>query len=195
VEDCAAVPRRSLATLLAIASTGLAVGGCGEQNPDRDFGTYTDCATVGRLSFQPDPSGDQRGGEAPEGDLVGLRLARSGDRLCVDFETRDDVRSPTIFALVMRPGAADTPVVQLQVAVLASAEPEIIVRSSRTARDRDGEVGIRGTRLSVIISKATLDAAAGASAAGVFEDFRWQARTAVSPSKGDPVTDCAIDCR
>jgi hypothetical protein len=191
-----ALPRSLLAFLVVAAGAGV-VAGCGQQQPDRDFGTYTDCATVGRISTASDPPGDQLGkGSGPQGDLVGLRLARGHGRLCVEFITRGPIRAAALFALSLRPAATEKPVIQLQVSLLAAVAPEVILDDGRgpTRRNVPGTVGIRGERMSLVIGRPAF-ATAGKGAATIFDDFRWQARTAVALSGRQALSDCAVACR
>ena len=89
--------RRALAGVTTVGLALPVLSACGDDSDQQEFGAFTDCATIGRPVVTNDPRGDQRrtngtpDDSAPQGDLVALRLARGGDRLCAEFGlTRDD---------------------------------------------------------------------------------------------------------
>ena len=109
---------RTIAIMLgagALATASLAAG-CGRTDDTHAYGTFTDCATIGKPVTTNDPSGDQRrtngtpANAAPMGDLVQLRLARGNGKLCAEFTTKAQIRPYAAFDLTMRPQDADTPV-------------------------------------------------------------------------------------
>jgi hypothetical protein len=187
------------AAAFAAGALLLALAGCGGDQPqDRRFGTFTDCATLGRVTAVSDVRGDQRGRTngapaQPQGDLVALRLARAGGRLCVEYRAAAPIRAPTAYALALRPPDGDAPVLQMETLVLAGEDPEVVLRTAGAVAGRHlpATVGIDGDRLSVVVTRAAL-AAAGAGAR--FDAFRWQARTFAVPSRGVRVTDCMPAC-
>jgi hypothetical protein len=188
-----------VALLVATAAVALLAGCGGDQPQDRRFGTFTDCAGVGTPTTAADARGDQQGlaaGEAeqPQGDLLGLRLARGGGRLCVEYRAAAPIRAPTAYALALRPPDADEPVVQLEVLVLAGADPDVVLRTpdAQGGKEIEGKAGIDGDRLSVVVDRAQFRAAGQAAR---FDDFRWQARTFAVPKRGLRVTDCMPACR
>src|SRR4051812_15021864 len=138
--DCARV-RRAATPLILTAATALAACG-GDQPQDRRFGTFTDCASVGHVTGAGDPRGDQRGlpeggAEQPQGDLVAVRLARGGGRLCVEWRAAAAIRAPTAYALALRPPRAGGPVVQLEVSVLAGESPGAVLRAPGATAGRE----------------------------------------------------------
>jgi hypothetical protein len=181
------------ATLAAV----LALSACGD-NPDNRYGAFTDCADIGPVATATDPKGDQAGrlaGKAaqPQGDLLGLRVARGGGKLCAEFRVATKVRPPAAYVLALRPRDSETPLVQLEATVLAAQNPEALLQARAGAEFRQlpGKVGIRGDRLSIVVDREPF-AAQGLGA--VFDAFRFQARAAAVTSDGGRQTDCLPDC-
>ena len=177
----------------AVAATLTACGASG------DGGRFTDCASIGRLTRVTDPARDQGGRLAgvpaePQGDLVGLRLARAGGKLCAEFRARGPVKPSAAYLLVLRPQRADTPVVQLEATVFAAEAPRALLNAGERGgafRKVDATVGIDGDRVSILIDRAQF---AHLRIGSVFDAFRFQARTAVITKDGGHLTDCAPAC-
>jgi hypothetical protein len=196
--------RRPATTLLAAAwaaAAALALAGCGDDAGNAEYGTFTDCASVGRPVVTSDPAGDQRrtkgtpADAARQGDLTRLRLARGGDRLCAEFRVAAPVHPFVAYVLTMRPQERDTPVVQLEATVLAGQPPEAQLDASgsgRSFRKIDATVGIKGDRLSVVVRRAPF---ADQHAEAIFASFRFQARSAVAVEDHGRVTDCLPVCQ
>jgi hypothetical protein len=181
----------------ALAAVGV-LSGCAGSGGDNSYGTFTDCAKIGRVATVADAAGDQRGRLAgasaqPQGDLVRLRVARHGGRLCVEFEAAATVKPPVAYALAMRPHDAET-AVQLEATVLAAQDPEALLqaRPGDPFRTVDATVGIRGNRLTLLVERAPF-AAQGLGA--LFDAFRYQGRAAAVTSDGGRQIDCLPDCR
>ena len=180
--------RRGAAALAAVA-----LAGCGGDDLGGDFGTYTDCAHVGRLDTVTDPSGDAGGGPG-SADLVAASLAQGEGRLCARFETRAAAESGSAFVLELRPeGDPAGPLVALTVAILAGQEPEVLVRSTDAGEAgrllEDATVGSDGTRLSLALP---LGALAGATDRAVAETPAWSVRV-ISTDGEERWTDQAPD--
>jgi hypothetical protein len=189
-----------LAGSTATIATVLALTACGETDATHNFGTFTDCAKVGRPVVTNDPSDDQRASKGvqttaePKGDLLRLRVAKSSSQLCAEFTADAPIRPYTAFVLTMRPQAADTPVVQLEASVLAGQAPEALLDSvgnGRHFRKIKATVGIRGRRLTVLVAREVFDQH---GAGAIFRSFRFQARTAVAVGDGGRLTDCMPVC-
>lgn len=179
-------------------TVGAALAGCGSDAAGQRYGRFTDCATVGRVVRSTDPAGDQRGRLAgapaePQGDLVGVGVARGGGRLCVEFRARGAIRPSAAYVAVLRPARAERPVVQLETTVMATAAPEALLDdgSGDAARKIDAVVGIDGGRLSVVVARRVF---AAHGVGRVFDAFRYQARTAVVTADDGHLTDCAPGC-
>jgi hypothetical protein len=194
------VPRASgiLAGGAAALAAVVVLSGCGASGDDHSFGTFTDCADIGPVATVQDPKGDQLGrlaGKAgqPQGDLMRLRVARRAGKLCVEFQAAAKVDPPVAFVLVMRPQDAETPVVQLQATVLAAQNPEVLLqaRPRDAFRKIDAQVGIRGDRVSVLVSRAPF---AAQGLGKLFDAFRYQGRAAAVTSDGGRQTDCVPRC-
>src|SRR3954467_15226221 len=131
MRDSATVRRAT--TNLATAAAALSLASCGDDAGTREFGTFTDCATVGRPVVTNDPAGDQRrtngtpDDSAPQGDLVKLRVAKSPNRLCAAFTAGKPIKPYVAYVLTMRPQDRDTPVVQLEATVLAGQAPQAML--------------------------------------------------------------------
>lgn len=185
---------------LALLLAALCVAGlvaCGG-NDDR-FGTFTDCASIGTPATASDPRGDQDGGlgaadATPQGDLVGLRIARGDGRLCAEFRAAGNIRPDAAYALVLRPTDAEAPVVQIQASVLGGANPEVRLSpaTGRAFTKIDAQVGIDGDRLSIVVTRAELTRL-GLTA--IFDAFRFQGRAAVVTKDDDRLADCLPSCR
>jgi hypothetical protein len=189
--------RRATAILLGTVACALAA--CGGAD-DRSFGTFTDCATVGKPVVTSDPSGDQRrtngtpDDSARQGDLVRLRVAKSADRLCAEFTAKGAIKPYVAFVLTMRPQDRDTPVVQLEATVLAGQAPEGLLDASGTGRSFGkipATVGIKGDRLSIVVGRGPFD---DQNAAAIFRSFRYQGRSAAAVEDQGRVTDCLPVC-
>jgi hypothetical protein len=189
------------ATLLLAAAAALTLASCGDSADNREFGTFTDCAAVGRPIVTNDRTGDQRrtngtpDDSAPQGDLTGLRVARSPNRLCAEFRVRKPIKPYVAFVLTMRPQDAETPVVQLEATVLAGQAPEGLLDASGTGRSFrtiDATVGIRGDRLSILVGRGPF---IDQRAAAIFASFRFQARSAAAVEDEGRVTDCLPVCQ
>jgi hypothetical protein len=179
----------------ALAAVGVlsACGGAGTS-----YGTFTDCAKIGRVATVADAKGDQRGRLAgataqPQGDLVRLRVARGGGRLCVEFEAAAKIKPPVAYVLVMRPHDAET-AVQLEATVLAAQNPDALLqaRPGDPFRKVDATVGIRRNRLTLLVERAPF---AAHGLGRLFDGFRYQGRAAAVTSDGGRQTDCLPDCR
>jgi hypothetical protein len=196
--------RRKIAIMLGAGAlmTALATG-CGRTDDTRAYGTFTDCAKIGRTVTTSDPSGDQRrtsrtgSDAAPMGDLTQLRVARGGGKLCAEFSTNGQIRPYAAFVLTMRPQNADTPVLQLEAVVLAGEAPRAnldVTGTGRSFRRIPATVGIDGDRLSIVVTREPF-AKAGPEAAAIFRSFRFQARSAVATRDEGRVTDCLPVCQ
>jgi hypothetical protein len=191
--------RRAWAVSAAATVVLLAGCGSGDAGSQQRYGSFTDCATVGRVSRSTDPAGDQRGRLAgapaePQGDLVGIALSRGRGRLCVEFSARAAIRPSAAYVIVLRPAEAERPVVQLEATVLATAAPEALLGdgTADAFRKVDATVGISGDRLSIVVTRAVF---AAHGVARVFDAFRYQARAAVVTRDLGHLTDCAPSCR
>jgi hypothetical protein len=191
--------RRATAILLGIATCALSACGGGAQG--RSYGTFTDCSAVGKLVTTADPAGDQRrtngtpDDSAPQGDLVKLRVAKSANRLCVEFTAKEQIKPYAAFVLTMRPQDRETPVVQLEATVLAGQGPEGLLDATgngRAFRTIDATVGIDGNRLSILVGRGPF---VDQDAAAIFRSFRFQARSAVAVEDKGRVTDCLPVCQ
>jgi hypothetical protein len=200
LEDCPVVPRARAILIGAAAAAAAACGltACGASSSG-DAGRFTDCADVGRLTTVRDPARDQGGRiagvpEEPQGDLVGVRLARGHGRLCAEFRARSRVRPAAGYLLVLRPQRSETPLVQLEATVFAAEAPGALLNAGEKGgafRRIDATVGIKDDRLSIVVDRATF---ARLGVARVFDSFRFQARTAVVTKDGGHLTDCAPAC-
>jgi hypothetical protein len=193
--------RRAATSILAAAVATLTLAACGDDAGSQEFGTFTDCAKLGRPVVTNDPKGDQRrtngtpDDSAPQGDLVALRLTRAGNRLCAEFQAASRVRPYVAYVLTMRPQARDTPVVQLEATVLAGQPPEAQLDATGTGqsfRKIDATVGIKGDRLSVLVDRGPF---ADQHAEAIYRSFRFQARSAVAVEDHGRVTDCLPVCQ
>ncbi len=189
-----------LAGTAATLATAFVLSACGQTDDTLNFGSFTDCATVGRPVVTDDPSGDQRTSKGvkataePKGDLLRLRVAKSPSRLCAEFTAAAPIRPYVAFVLTMRPQAADTPVVQLEASVLAGQAPEVLLDVSGTGRHFrkvEATVGISGNRLSVLVGREVFDQR---GVAAIFRSFRFQARSAVATEGEGRLTDCMPVC-
>jgi hypothetical protein len=186
----------STATLVA----AVALTACGQTDDTLNFGTFTDCAKIGRLVVTNDPAGDQRTSKdvkasaEPKGDLLRLRVAKSPNQLCAEFTADAPIRPYVAFVLTMRPQAADAPVVQLEASVLAGQAPEVLLDSTGTGQHFHkikATVGISGPRLSVLVARGPFDQR---GVGAIFRSFRFQARSAVAAKDGGRLTDCMPVC-
>ena len=193
--------RRAIPLLAAIAAAPALVACGGDDPQQRSFGTFTDCATLGRPVVAGDPAGDQRrtngtpDDSAPQGDLVRLRLTRSATRLCAEFQAKDPIRPYAAYVLTLRPQDGDTPAVQLEATVLAGQPPDAKLDAGGTGRSFraiDATVGIRGDRLSIVVGRGPF---ADQGATAILRSFRFQARSAVAVEHEGRVTDCLPACR
>ncbi|MCW3020776.1 MAG: hypothetical protein JWR30_98 [Conexibacter sp.] len=182
------------------AALGVVVtlAGCGSDNANR-YGTFTDCAKIGPVATVHDPAGDQRGRLAgkpaqPQGDLVRLRVARRGGKLCAEFRAAAPIKPSVAYVLAMRPRDAETPIAQLELTVLAAQNPGALLqaRAGDAFRKLGGSVGIRDDRISVLVDRAPF-AAQGLGA--LFDAFRYQGRAAAVTTDGGRQTDCLPACR
>jgi hypothetical protein len=183
------------AAALAVAG---ALAGCGS-DAAHSFGTFTDCAKIGPVATVHDPAGDQRGRLAdkpaqPQGDLLRLRVARRGGKLCAEFRAAAPIKPPVAYVLAMRPRDAETPLTQLEVTVLAAQNPGALLqaRAGDAFRKLGAAVGIDGDRVSVLVDRAPF-AAQGLGA--LFDAFRYQGRAAAVTTDGGRQTDCLPACR
>jgi hypothetical protein len=193
--------RRATTSILAAVAASLALAACGDDAVDQEFGTFTDCTTLGRPVVTNDPKGDQRrtngtpDDSAPQGDLIRLRLTRTRDRLCAEFQAAKPVKPYVAYVVTMRPQDRDTPVVQLEATVLAGQPPEALLDAAGTGksfRRIAATVGIKGDRLSILVAgRRFADQKAGA----IFRSFRFQARSAVAVEDHGRVTDCLPVCQ
>jgi hypothetical protein len=195
--------RRPIAILAGSTATiaaALALTACGQTDDTLNFGTFTDCAKIGRPVVTNDPSGDQRTSKGvkataePKGDLLRLSVAKNPNQLCAEFTADAPIRPYVAFVLTMRPQGADTPVVQLEASVLAGQAPEVLLDVSGTGksfRKIKATVGISGNRLSVLVGRGPFDER-GVSA--IFRSFRFQARSAVAAPDAGRLTDCMPVC-
>src|SRR3954452_3699519 len=171
---------RTAALLAGAAAAATLAAGCGSSG-NHEFGTGTDCASVGRVTQVADPAGDQRGGrggapKAPQGDLTGLRISRGGGRLCAEFRTKADIKPYAAFLLILRPKTADTPVVQVEATVLAGQPPQALVNPGgrgQAFRKVRATVGIDGKRLTLVLGRTQLS---GLRAGPPFDPLRLPAR-------------------
>jgi hypothetical protein len=195
--------RPNIAILLGASALALLSAGCGTTDDTHNYGSFTDCARIGRPVTTSDPRGDQRrtngtsSSAAPQGDLTQLRIARGGGRLCAEFTGSAQIRPYVAFVLTMRPEDADTPVMQLEAVVLAGQAPKVNLDTTGTGRSFraiDARVGIKGDRLSVVVTRAPF-VRAGPGAAAIFNSFRFQARSAVATRNEGRVTDCLPVCQ
>jgi hypothetical protein len=196
--------RRAAATSIlaaAAAAAALTLAACGDDAGTQEFGTFTDCAKVGRPVVTHDPKGDQRrtngtpDDSAPQGDLVALRLARGGDRLCAEFQAASRVRPYVAYVVTMRPQDRESPVVQLEATVLAGQPPEAQLDATGTGkgfRKIDATVGIKGDRLSLLVDRRPF---ADQHAEAIYRSFRFQARSAGAVEDHGRVTDCLPVCQ
>jgi hypothetical protein len=195
--------RRPIGILAGTTATivaALVLTACGQTDATLNFGTFTDCAKVGRPVVTNDPTRDQRASKGvkttsePKGDLVRLRVAKSATELCVEFTADAPIRPYAAFVLTMRPQAVDTPVTQLEASVLAGQAPEVLLDTNGTGRHFrkiKGTVGIRGDRISVLVARTAFqERGAGA----IFRSFRFQARSAVAAEDQGRLTDCMPVC-
>ncbi len=189
-----------LAGITASIAAVLALSACGETEETRAFGTFTDCAKIGRPVVTNDPPGDQRASKnaeaaaEPKGDLVRLRVAKSDDELCAEFTAAAPIRPYAAFVLTMRPQAADQPVVQLEASVLAGQAPEALLDSVGNGRDFrkvKATVGISGRRLTVLVAREVFDQQ---GVGAIFGSFRFQARSVVAAADEARLTDCMPVC-
>jgi hypothetical protein len=205
VRDSAAVRRRVFITIaaafLAVVAASIATKS-GEDDAVKSYGTFTDCSSFAQPVVTNDPKGDQRTtkGEttaaSPQGDLIALRLAKDpkGDRLCAEFTAAAQIQPYVAYVLTMRPQATETPVVQLEVTVLGGEAPKALLDTSGTGKDFrkiPATVGIKGSRLSVVVSRAPFDAEGQGK---LFDSFRFQARSAVAAKDEGRLTDCLPVC-
>jgi hypothetical protein len=192
---------RRATTILAAWAAALTLASCGDGSSGAEFGTFTDCASVGTPVVTNDPAHDQRrtngaaDDSAPQGDLMRLRVARSANRLCAEFQVRKPIRPYVAYVLTMRPQDRDTPVVQLEATVLAGQAPEAQLDATGTGRSFrriDAKVGIKGDRLSILVGRGPF---ADQRAAGILQSFRFQARSAAAVEDQGRVTDCLPVCQ
>jgi hypothetical protein len=195
--------RRKMAIVLGAGALVVAAAGCGQTDDTHNYGSFTDCARIGRPVTTSDPAGDQRrtngtaSDAAPMGDLTQLRIARGGGKLCAEFTTKAQIRPYAAFVLTMRPQETDTPVLQLEAVVLAGEAPRAnldVTGTGRSFRRVPATVGIDGNRLSIVVTRAPFERA-GAGAAAIFDSFRFQARSAVATRDEGRVTDCLPVCQ
>jgi hypothetical protein len=193
--------RRAATSILATVAVALTLAACGDDSDQQEFGAFTDCATIGRPVLTNDPKGDQRrtngtpDDSAPQGDLVALRLARGGDRLCAEFQAASPIKPYVAYVVTMRPQDRDTPVVQLEATVLAGQPPEAQLDATGTGRSFrkiDATVGIKGDRLSILVGRGPF---ADQRADAILRSFRFQARSAVAVEDHGRVTDCLPVCQ
>jgi hypothetical protein len=170
-----------LAGTTATITAVVALTACGQTDDTRNFGTVTDCAKVGRPVVTNDPAGDQRASKGlkatvePKGDLVRLRVAKSGSQLCAEF-------------------TAGAPGVQLEASVLSGQAPEALLDSvgnGQHFRKVKATVGISGKRLTVLIGREVFDEH---GVGAIFRSFRFQARSAVAAKDQGRLTDCMPVC-
>jgi hypothetical protein len=186
---------------LAALALALAASGCGQDAPrQRTFGTLTDCAAIGPVATSTDPPGDQRDGRGrraakplDQGDLLGLRIARRGGRLCAEFRVAGAVASATAFVLALRPQDRDAPLVRLQTTVLGGEDPKtfLSVRAGAKLVRIPATVGIHGDRLTVVVDRAPF---AAAGLGRLFDAFRFQARAAAVDRDDHTLSDCLPAC-
>jgi hypothetical protein len=189
-----------LAGSAATLATVVGLAACGQTDDTLNFGTFTDCAKIGRPVVTNDPAGDQRTSKGvsataePKGDLLRLRVAKNPNQLCAEFTVDAPVRPYVAYVLTMRPQAADAPVVQLEASVLAGQAPEVLLDASGTGKNFrriKGTVGISGGRLSVLVARGPFDER---GVGPIFRSFRFQARSAVAAKGGGRLTDCMPVC-
>jgi len=196
--------RRSIGILAGTTATiaaVLALTECGQDDDTRNFGTFTDCAKVGRPVVTNDPAGDQRASKGvettaePKGDLVRLRVAKNDEQLCAEFTADAPIRPYAAFVLTMRPQAAETPVVQLEASVLSGQAPEALLDSAGDGQHFSkvkATVGISGRRLTVLVAREVFDRHGVDT---IFRSFRFQARSAVAAEGEGRLTDCMPVCQ
>lgn len=191
-----------VAAFLAVIAASIATK-AGDDDQVKSYGTFTDCAQLGEPVVTNDPKGDQRttkGGKveaSPQGDLIGLRLAKDdkGQRLCAEFQAAGQVKPYVAYVLTMRPQDSETPLLQLETTVLGGEAPKAMLDTSGTGKDFrkiDATVGIRGDKLSVVVTRTPF-AAQGQGA--LFDSFRFQARSAVAAKDDARLTDCLPVCQ
>jgi hypothetical protein len=187
-------------TATLAAALALALAACGQTDDTLNFGSFSDCAKVGRPVQTSDPAGDQRTSKGvkasaePKGDLLGLRVAKSATQLCAEFAAAAPIRPYAAYVLTMRPQAVDTPVVQLEASVLAGQAPEVLLDTTGTGRHFrkiKATVGISGKRISVLVARAPFDQG---GVGAIFQSFRFQARSAVAAKSEGRLTDCMPVC-
>jgi len=193
------VPRRArlpLVALLCAAAVAPVLAGCGGGGVHH--GTFTDCAKVGRPAVATDPTGDVSGATrgasaAPQADLVSLRIARGGGRLCVEFRTAGPIAPSAAYAVALRPTDRDTPLVQLEAIVLAAAAPhaQLSAGVGKAFQDLDATVGIRGDRLTILVGRSEFSRY---GVAPIFDASRYQARAAVVTKDDVRLGDCLPGC-
>ncbi len=177
-----------------------ALGACGSTDDTLNFGSFTDCAKIGKPVVTSDPAGDQRhssgikDASVPKGDLLKLRVAKSASQLCAEFTVGEPIRPYVAYVLTMRPQATDTPVVQVEATVLAGQAPDALIDAQGNGqhfRKLKAKVGIEGDRLSIVVDKAAFTKL---GLDGLFQSFRFQARSAVATKDEGRLTDCLPVC-
>jgi len=204
--DSAPVGRRVIITIaaafLAVIAASIATK-AGDDDKVKSYGTFTDCSSFGTSVVTNDPRGDQRTTKgskvesSPQGDLIRLRLAKDakGDRLCAEFQADGQVKPYVAYVLTMRPQDAETPYLQLETTVLGGEAPKAMLDVSGTGKDFrtiPATVGIKGDKLSVVVSKAPFTAEGKGA---IFTSFRFQARSAVAAKDEARLTDCLPVCQ
>jgi hypothetical protein len=193
--------RRAITILLTCLAPALGLSACGQTDDTLNFGTFTDCAKIAKPVVVDDPAGDQRSTKGitdasdPKGDLRRLRVAKGANQLCAEFEVGAPIRPYVAYVLTMRPQETDAPVIQLEATVLAGQAPEVLLDArgdGKNFRDIKGTVGIKGDRLSVLVTRAPFDAA---KVGALFSSFRFQARSAVAAKDEGRLTDCLPVCQ
>ena len=183
------------------AVLALTFAACGSTDDTLNFGSFTDCAKVGKPVVVSDPAGDQRHTNGikdttqPKGDLIRLRVAKNARQLCAEFTVREPIRPYVAYVLTMRPQETDTPVVQLEATVLAGQAPDAQLDArgtGRSFRPVDAKVGIEGEKLSILVDRKVFDAA---GVGDIFRSFRFQARSAVAAKDEGRLTDCMPVCQ
>jgi hypothetical protein len=204
--DSAPVGRRVIITIaaafLAVIAASIATK-AGDDDKVKSYGTFTECSSFGTPVVTDDPRGDQRTTKgdkvesSPQGDLVRLRLAKSpkGDRLCAEFQAAGQVKPYVAYVLTMRPQDAETPYLQLETTVLGGEAPKAMLDVSGTGKDFrtiPATVGIKGDKLSIVVTKAPFTAE---KQDATFASFRFQARSAVAAKDEARLTDCLPVCQ